>query len=95
MLKNNEDIEIHWEVDPGHGWLAVSKADCVKAGICDKISAYSYFDEESQIVYLEEDCDAGLFLDAIKDKFPIEFFRNIKETHREETFVRELPSFNL
>lgn len=60
--------------DPSHGWLRVSLKDIIKLGIQDKISGCSY--EHGSYVYLEEDCDANLFLDAIgkdwKEKIKIE-----------------------
>jgi len=48
--------------DAGHGWLAVKRTELVKLGILDKITPYSY--QRGGTVYLEEDCDAGTFLDA-------------------------------
>ncbi len=45
--------------DPGHGWLKVHKKELT--GIEDKISAWSYM--RGEYVYLEEDCDATLFID--------------------------------
>lgn len=48
--------------DPGHGWLQVRKAELVELGIADKISSYSYMN--ATFAYLEEDCDAGVFLRA-------------------------------
>lgn len=50
--------------DSGHGWLKVTKAELKKLGIADKVSGCSY--ERGGFAYLEEDCDAGLFIDALK-----------------------------
>ena len=50
--------------DPGHGWLRVPYQDLVKSGVESKITKYSYRSRE--FAYLEEDCDAGTFLQAIK-----------------------------
>jgi hypothetical protein len=50
--------------DPGHGWLEVPVAEVRRLGIADKVSAYSY--RKGDNAYLEEDCDAGLWLDAKK-----------------------------
>ena len=52
--------------DPGHGWLEVSIDEVYALGIEDQISSYSYVRGER--VYLEEDCDAGLFIEALKAK---------------------------
>jgi hypothetical protein len=50
--------------DPGHGWLAVKRKLLVEYGVADLISTYSY--QRGATVYLEEDCDAGRFLEAFK-----------------------------
>jgi hypothetical protein len=47
-----------WIIDPGHAWLQVPLAEI--EGL--KISHYSFHD--GQFAYLEEDCDAGIFLTA-------------------------------
>ena len=51
--------------DPGHAWLEVSFDELVKLGINKKITAWSY--HKGNNVYLEEDCDAPLFLQTKKD----------------------------
>lgn len=48
--------------DPGHGWIEVPKAELIALGIADQITHYSY--ERAPFAYLEEDCDAGLWLKA-------------------------------
>ena len=50
--------------DPSHGWLSVSLADIAALQIAHKISAYSYVNNGR--AYLEEDSDAGIFLNAAK-----------------------------
>ena len=56
--------------DPGHGWLQVPLEDVHALGIADKISRYSYVDQK--FAYLEEDVDAGRFIEALKENH-IEF----------------------
>ncbi len=51
--------------DPGHAWLKVPAAELALFNVVNKISAYSYI--KDGYVYLEEDCDAGIFLRA---RFP-------------------------
>jgi len=51
-----------WITDSGHGWLKVPLSKVKELGIADKISACSYMDRT--YAYLEEDCDAHLFLEA-------------------------------
>jgi hypothetical protein len=66
--------------DPGHGWLKVPLSDLPKDL---EFSEYSFFDDE--FAYLEEDCDAGLFLQhievadsgySIEEKYVDSFDRN-------------------
>lgn len=51
--------------DPGHAWAKVSRTNLGAFGLLDKISTYSY--QRGDFVYLEEDCDLGLYLQALKD----------------------------
>lgn len=53
--------------DPGHGWLAVNYDDIADVGLTiDQFSPYSYVRRD--VLYLEEDCDAGLFIAAYRAK---------------------------
>jgi hypothetical protein len=70
--------ELIWISDPGHAWLRVPIGDYVASGI--KASRFSLVDTE--YVYLEEDCDAELYLTAARIPnsplpFPTETFREI------------------
>ena len=53
----------NFHTDAGHGWLEVSREELAMLHIDDAISAYSY--QAGDKVYLEEDCDAALFVDAL------------------------------
>lgn len=61
-MKNTKVYIYH--TDPGHGWLAVKNKELHELGIADKISNYSYV--RGATVYLEEDCDMALFVNALK-----------------------------
>ncbi len=61
-----KQITIKFHQDPGHGWYAVKRTLLNEVGVQDQISSYSY--QNGQTVYLEEDRDAGLFLEAAKAK---------------------------
>ena len=50
--------------DPAHGWLKVALRELRKLGIENQVSNYSYV--RGEFAYLEEDCDASLFLRAKK-----------------------------
>ncbi len=51
--------------DPGHAWLEVSLDELEELGIAGRITAWSY--RKGTKIYLEEDCDAPLFLQTKKD----------------------------
>jgi len=78
-----------FHADPGHAWLAVKRAELIRLNILDKISSFSY--EKGKTIYLEEDCDAGIFLKA-KEEVKEEV--NIKESYQENTPIRNYPHFN-
>jgi hypothetical protein len=52
--------------DPGHAWLAVKLSEIKMLGIESSISGYSYV--KGKTAYLEEDCDAGKFIQAMRAK---------------------------
>ena len=53
-----------FHADAGHGWLQVRRQELTALGIAEKITPYSY--QHLDNVYLEEDLDAGTFLQALK-----------------------------
>ena len=75
--------------DPGHGWLAVKRKELARLNILNKISSCSY--QKGGTVYLEEDCDASLFIQAKKDNG--ETFE-YKESHQENTPIRYYNHFS-
>ena len=52
--------------DPSHGWLKVQRKELVELGIETQVSGYSY--QKGDAVYLEEDRDASIFIDAWEAK---------------------------
>ena len=63
----NKSITFEVHEDPGHGWLKVPREAIDRLKIADKISEYSY-EQGGKLgwVYLEEDCDASVFVEAMK-----------------------------
>lgn len=57
-------MQLTYLQDPGHGWIACPLSLVHDLGIADKVSRYSYLDRD--ILWLEEDCDAGLLIDALR-----------------------------
>ena len=59
--------------DPAHGWYAVPVVELVRLGIAGKITTYSFLSSDGLMAYLEEDCDATTFADALTaagERFP-------------------------
>lgn len=50
--------------DPGHGWLIVPGSLVRRLGV--RPSEYSYHNRAGDMAYLEEDCDAGEFMRALR-----------------------------
>ena len=48
-----------WQADGGHAWLVVPMAEARKVA---GISSFSYVSPDGRTAYLEEDCDAALFI---------------------------------
>jgi len=58
-------------IDPGHGWLEVTRAQLVSVGLKpDHFSPYSYWQRwgGQDIFYLEQDEDAAIFVVAYMEK---------------------------
>jgi hypothetical protein len=86
----------HFYADPGHGWLKVAKKELVELGIADKMTC-SYM--LSDYAYLEEDCDAGIFANAIMAKHGIDLptFRTFIVSHHtnNQSPIRNYPSYQV
>jgi len=59
-----KEIKIKVFGDIGHAWGRFPKARLAKLGIADKITAYSY--QNGANAFLEEDCDLGTLITALK-----------------------------
>jgi hypothetical protein len=75
--------------DPGHGWLEVDRSDLDALGISDKVSRYSY--SKGEKAYLEEDCDAHLFMETAKQNG---WTINIQEKYQENTPIRNYAHYS-
>lgn len=74
--------------DPGHGWLSISMKDLVELDIVDQISNCSRFNKGR--VYLEEDCDAFVYLKAAR---AAGWEVKINDKYQEKTPLRSYPSY--
>lgn len=75
---------VRWVVDGGHGWLRVPIVSA--EGL--EFSEYSYIDRVAGWLFLEEDCDAGVWLRAHNvagSAFPVDLIDSC------DCWVRYLP----
>ena len=77
----NENLK--WISDAGHGWLRVDKSNYIRSNF--RASSYSYYDD--QFVYLEEDCDAPLYINEhnVSNHIPEQYYEGY-------CFVRDLDN---
>ena len=78
MTDETRILEFH--ADPSHGWLAAPIDEILEAKL--SISGYSYINRDEGMAYLEEDCDAMVFINYL-EKNNVAF--KVKETHIDHT----------
>jgi hypothetical protein len=85
-------MELNWILDPAHGWLVVPLDELQSLGIVDRISRYSYL--KDGVAYLEEDCDASVYLQALYAKgFDPEDFSSTCRSLNNDAPCRNYPTF--
>ena len=64
--------QINYYASPSHGWIKVKIQDLYDLEILLDVSEYSFITQDQQEAYLEEDLDAGLFIESYgKDKIDL------------------------
>lgn len=81
--------EYTYYCDSGHGWLAVKRVELERLGLLDKVSSYSY--HKGRSVYLEEDCDLSMFLNAKRANGEYWTFNEVY--HRGQSWIRSLQHY--
>ena len=81
-------------IDPGHVWLKVPAIDIKALKIEKKISTCSYMSSSGQSVYLEEDCDANVFVEAYKAKYGQEPLIKYHYSATRPSTIRNMPYYN-
>lgn len=61
-----EKLILNFHSDSGHGWIKVNKQSLIDLGIDREISEYSYM--KNNFVFLEEDCDALIYINKLREK---------------------------
>ena len=76
--------------DAGHEWLSVPLSDLNSLGIANLISEYSY--KNSSHAFLEGDCDAPIFVEALEKQkgIKVEF---IFKDDGDHSPIRNYPRF--
>lgn len=82
-------ITLHFYADPGHGWLKAPIKLLEELQIVDQISPYSYL--LGQHAYLEEDCDAGKLIEALKRD--CQSYKVVKHYCQNESTIRRYYPF--
>lgn len=83
-------ITLAFYSDPGHAWMKIPLSTIKKLNVADKISSYSYI--RNSHAYLEEDCDAGIVIKALKEN---NVNIRIKEYNTNKTSkIRSYSSYN-
>jgi len=83
-----------WFSDSAHGWLRVPTKKLFELGIEEDISNYSYLSESGKSVYLEEDSDAGVFIDAYgRSKFYKEIDSAKTSYYDGHCHIRQYPRY--
>jgi hypothetical protein len=83
MIKEKKKITFTHIETVGHGYLKVSLYDLIGFGFdMEKdFTNFSYIDEETHNVYLEQDCDLNTFLKVMSDKgYDVNIIYNYKPT---------------
>lgn len=81
-----------WYCDSGHAWLKVTRSDLNKLGIENKISNYSFIKGDN--VYLEEDCDATIFIKEFQKQYNIVLeAKNFTEKFSKSSSCRNYPRY--
>ena len=83
-----EAIQAHWIGDDGHAWLVVSNKLAQKV---EGISTCSYVSPAGTKAYLEEDCDAYLFIEQYGED-NIEMGKAVR--HKGQSPCRNYPRYN-
>lgn len=88
----NDQIVFKFHNDPGHAWLEV-KIAMIKQLKVSGISSCSYIDRTGVVAFLEEDCDAGLFIDAFKLAHPTTGIAFNERYSNHFHWIRQLPRY--
>ena len=90
LLKNEVQTIFNYYHDAGHGWLKVPLSLIEHLEISKDISNYSYV--KNGYVYLEEDSDASIFIEAYRNLYDMP--KIIENYDGDESIIRDYRSYN-
>ena len=86
-----------FHTDPSHGWLEVPYLDLMMYCFPPHLSGYSYCTNNGETYFLEEDCDAPLFMSGLREngvKFSIEEVYSDGNHGSKTHWIRGLSKFD-
>ena len=86
-----ETATYSWHTDPSHGWLEVSAAAVHAVDLHPALAFSQYSYHKGNTLYLEEDCDAGVFINAFEAKYGKRPTMDEKDQSNGDSFIRGLP----
>ena len=90
----SKTVQVRYHQDHSHGWLEVPLSEVIRLGFGPKVSSCSYIRDAGRAnatVFLEEDCDASLYVDAAKADGITVLPIGVHTDH--DSFVRYLPPY--
>ena len=85
----SKSFDVVYISTPRHGYFKVNGDDLREIKISQSFSEYSYFDEDNDIFYLEEDCDASLFMKRCElDEIQVNVIDEDYDSEQEENLIR-------
>ncbi len=85
-----KNVTRYWYSDPAHSWLKIKYSELEKLGIQCEISSFSYRNGDD--VYLEEDCDAPKYINAMNKVGKALYFKTGSDSNRSSR-VRNYDSY--
>ena len=85
----SKSFDVVYISTPRHGYFKVNGDDLREIKISQSFSEYSYFDEDNDVFYLEEDCDVSLFMKRCElDGIQVNVTDEDYDSDQEENLIR-------
>lgn len=92
-MSRAKTLKYHLYADPGHAWLKVRLKTIRQLNIQKNISKYSY--TSGSFIFLEEDVDMPLFINAWQDRVGCAFPVIERHTAEEKSWIRQYPKYQI